>query len=280
MLFCALSLFILSLSLFLYRFFFAFGLAGTRTPFDGKKECVIPIKTNMNPSDDFIFGPNDYGELNGHCQSCNLHFGFVAELKLHFATIHQRQSFECVVCNKLFLQKFNFLAHIDRVHQPHNQDLGGQNNRDKKNYSCLYCDRFMVLNSQTLQAYIHKEISLICPMCQQPIPSAHSSKKNLALKKLERHPYDCTVCHKSFKSPSSLAFHNKSSLQVSNCRHLVSLKRLQTLISKLLAQLHEKMNFQYHIIVNTYLLILPRILCINAQLVENLFQDLQMLRDT
>ena len=230
LLFCALSLFILSLSLFLYRFFFAFGLAGT--PFDGKKECVIPIKTNMNPSDDFIYGPNDYGELNGHCQSCNLHFGFVAELKLHFATIHQRQSFECVVCNKLFLQKFNFLAHIDRVHQPHNQDLGVQNNRDKKNYSCLYCDRFMVLNSQTLQAYIHKEISLICPMCQQPIPSAHSSKKNLALKKLERHPYDCTVCHKSFKSPSSLAFHNKSSHQVSNCRHLVSLKRLQILNSK------------------------------------------------
>ena len=230
MLFCALSLFILSLSLFLYRFFFAFGLAGT--PFDGKKECVIPIKTNMNPSDDFIYGPNDYGELNGHCQSCNLHFGFVAELKLHFATIHQRQSFECVVCNKLFLQKFNFLAHIDRVHQPHNQDLGGQNNRDKKNYSCLYCDRFMVLNSQTLQAYIHKEISLICPMCQQPIPSAHSSKKNLALKKLERHPYDCTVCHKSFKSPSSLAFHNKSSHQVSNCRHLVSLKRFISATSR------------------------------------------------
>ena len=84
----------------------------------------------MNPSDDFIYGPNDYGELNGSCQSCNVHFGFVAELKLHFATIHQRQSFECVVCNKLFLQKFNFMAHIDRVHQ----DLG-------KKYSCLYCDR-------------------------------------------------------------------------------------------------------------------------------------------
>ena len=194
----------------------------------------------MNPSDDFIYGPNDYGELNGSCQSCNVHFGFVAELKLHFATIHQRQSFECVVCNKLFLQKFNFIAHVDRVHQ---KDLGVHQDLGNKKFSCLYCDRvskyfitykwftyfiyiilllffqkFMVLNSQTLQAY--KDLSLICPMCQQPLPSAHSSKKHLALKKLDRHPYDCTVCHKSFKSQSGLAFHNKSSHQVSIFIHL------------------------------------------------------------
>ena len=92
----------------------------------------------MNPSDDFIYGPNDYGELNGSCQSCNVHFGFVAELKLHFATIHQRQSFECVVCNKLFLQKFNFIAHVDRVHQ---KDLGVHQDLGNKKFSCLYCDR-------------------------------------------------------------------------------------------------------------------------------------------
>ena len=84
----------------------------------------------MNPSDDFVFGPNEFGELNGSCQRCGVHYGSAAELKLHFATIHQRQTFECFVCNKLFLQKFHFLAHIDRVHP----DLG-------KNFSCQYCDR-------------------------------------------------------------------------------------------------------------------------------------------
>ena len=94
-----------------------------------KSVCEKRTKT-MNSSEDFIYGPNDYGELNGSCQRCHVHYGSAAELKLHFATIHQRQTFECFVCNKLFLQKFNFLAHIDRVHP----DLG-------KNFSCQYCDR-------------------------------------------------------------------------------------------------------------------------------------------
>lgn len=84
----------------------------------------------MNPTDDYVYGPNDMGELDRGCQRCNIMYGSATELKLHFATIHQRQTFECFVCNKLFLQKFNFLAHIDRVHP----DLG-------KNFSCQFCDR-------------------------------------------------------------------------------------------------------------------------------------------
>ena len=102
----------------------------------------------MNSSEDFIYGPNDYGELNGSCQRCHVHYGSAAELKLHFATIHQRQTFECFVCNKLFLQKFNFLAHIDRVHP----DLG-------KNFSCQYCDR--VSNFTNLIYVIYKEYNHI-----------------------------------------------------------------------------------------------------------------------
>ena len=58
-------------------------------------------------------------------------------------------------------------------------------------------------------------------MCQKPLPSASSLKKHLAnchdMKKIDptHHPYDCTICHRSYKSQSGLAFHNKSSHQVS-----------------------------------------------------------------
>lgn len=94
------------------------------------KESVCVLLQNMNPTDDFVYGPNDFGELSNGCRKCHVGYGSATELKLHFATTHHRQTFECFVCNKLFLQKFNFLAHIDRVHP----DLG-------QNFSCQFCDR-------------------------------------------------------------------------------------------------------------------------------------------
>ena len=106
----------------------------------------------MNPTDDYVYGPNDMGELERGCQRCNIMYGSATELKLHFATIHQRQTFECFVCNKLFLQKFNFLAHIDRVHP----DLG-------KNFSCQFCDRVrMDFYLHELTAVLFMTIVVIC----------------------------------------------------------------------------------------------------------------------
>jgi len=196
--------------------------------------CVQSFKT-MNPTDDYIYGPNEVGELNGGCRRCNVMYGSATELKLHFATIHQRQTFECFVCNKLFLQKFNFLAHIDRVHP----DLG-------KNFSCQFCDRVYTtkdaLNEHIKQS--HKNPLLICPMCQKVVATAESLKRHVqhcclnpefqkgvvipttksspksssstsssALEILDVHPYQCMTCHKSYKSQSGLAFHNKTNHQ-------------------------------------------------------------------
>ena len=173
----------------------------------------------MNPTDDYIYGPNEVGELNGGCRRCNVIYGSATELKLHFATVHQRQTFECFVCNKLFLQKFNFLAHIDRVHP----DLG-------KNHSCQFCDR-VYTTKEALNEHIkqsHKSPMLICPMCQKTLPTADSLKKHVQNccmiihdKKnttksetgIDLHPYQCMICHKSYKSQSGLAFHNKTNHQ-------------------------------------------------------------------
>jgi len=180
---------------------------------------------NMNPTDDYVYGPNDMGELERGCQRCNIMYGSATELKLHFATIHQRQTFECFVCNKLFLQKFNFLAHIDRVHP----DLG-------KNFSCQFCDR-VYTTKEALEEHIkqsHKTPLLICPMCQKTLPSTDGLKKHVAVCQskiylnsgkvkpegknkptpvLEDHPYQCFICHKSYKSQSGLVFHNKTNHQ-------------------------------------------------------------------
>jgi hypothetical protein len=88
---------------------------------------------NMNV-DDFEYGPNIHGELDQGCRKCNVMFGSSTELKLHFATSHNRQTFECFVCNKLFLQKYNFLAHIERFHD----DVG-------KSFPCQFCDKVRTL---------------------------------------------------------------------------------------------------------------------------------------
>ena len=113
-----------------------------------KRVCVT--FQNMNPTDDCIYGPNDLGELDKGCQRCRITYGSATELKLHFAAVHQRQAFECIVCDKLFLQKFNFLAHIDRSHP----DLG-------RNFPCRFCDRvsfwFDLLNSKCRLSYFKIE---------------------------------------------------------------------------------------------------------------------------
>ena len=102
------------------------------------------------------------------------------------------------------------------------------------------------LDSHILQA--HKDPLLICPMCQKPLPSAISLKKHLAnchdMKKIDptHHPYDCTTCHRSYKSQSGLAFHNKSSHQVSS-----QLKSIKSCIEYHESQNHELqfMNFLF-----------------------------------
>ena len=168
-----------------------------------------------------MYGPNDLGELNTGCRRCNVMYGSATELKLHFATLHQRQTFECFVCNKLFLQKFNFLAHIDRVHP----DLG-------KNFCCQFCDR-VYTTREALHEHIeqsHKTPFFICPMCQKTLPSSESLKKHVSacqkknaktskvkdepLEMSDSHPYQCYTCHKSYKSQSGLVFHNKTNHQV------------------------------------------------------------------
>ena len=173
---------------------------------------TVNFKLNLNKEDeDFAYGPNAEGELHEGCRKCNVVYGSATELKLHFSATHNRQTFECFVCNKLFLQKFAFLAHIDRYHD----DCG-------KSFPCQFCDKSYT-NQNALDQHIgtyHKNPHLICPLCSKSFPQKFSLRRHIQnvhenSGKGEdcKHPFKCLTCGKSYKSQSGLTIHSKSKHQ-------------------------------------------------------------------
>jgi len=162
-------------------------------------------------------------------------FGSSTELKLHFATAHNRQTFECFVCNKLFLQKFNFLAHIERFHD----DVS-------KSYPCQHCDKVFTTKS-ALDSHMQENVSLrdeiyllqcknyelhllyflkhktpllICPLCQRGFPQKSSLKRHvqkvhegIGKSSNNETAYKCMTCGKCYKSQSGLTIHSKTKHQ-------------------------------------------------------------------
>ena len=170
--------------------------------------------------EDIAYGPNAEGELHEGCRKCNVNFGSATELKLHFSSIHNRQTFECFVCNKLFLPKFAFLAHINRYHEDCD-----------KSYPCQFCDK-----SYTNQTALDQHISachnnsllsgpydtpapLTCPICGKFFQQKFSLNRHIRLihenpnppKVVDdgKHPFKCLTCGKSYKSQSGLTMHSK-----------------------------------------------------------------------
>ena len=158
-----------------------------------------------------------HGELDQGCRKCNVMFGSSTELKLHFATSHNRQTFECFVCNKLFLQKYNFLAHIERFHD----DVG-------KSFPCQFCDKVFTtkaaIDSHMQQQ--HKNPLLICPLCQRGFPQKSSLKRHVQKvheegskiaggnnNPTQETPFKCGDCGKCYKSQSGLTIHSKTKHQ-------------------------------------------------------------------
>ena len=173
---------------------------------------AVNFKLNLSKEDeDFAYGPNSEGELHEGCRKCNVVYGSATELKLHFSATHNRQTFECFVCNKLFLQKFAFLAHIDRYHD----DCG-------KSFPCQFCDKSYT-NQNALDQHIgtyHKNPHLICPLCSKSFPQKFSLRRHIQnvhenSGKGEdcKHPFKCLTCGKSYKSQSGLTIHSKSKHQ-------------------------------------------------------------------
>ena len=118
--------------------------------------------TNLD-TDDIEFAPNVDGELTLGCRKCGVDYGSSTELKLHFGAVHSRQTFECCVCNKLFIRRHGFLVHIKRFHE----DVTAA-----KSHPCPFCEQIYT-NAEALNEHCHnqhKSIQQICPLCSAQVP--------------------------------------------------------------------------------------------------------------
>ena len=114
-------------------------------------------------TDDIEFAPNVDGELTLGCRKCGVDYGSSTELKLHFGAVHSRQTFECCVCNKLFIRRHGFLVHIKRFHE----DVTAA-----KSHPCPFCEQIYT-NAEALNEHCHnqhKTIQQICPLCSLQVP--------------------------------------------------------------------------------------------------------------
>ena len=95
------------------------------------------------------------------CRKCGIDYGSSTELKLHFGAVHSRQTFECCVCNKLFIRRHGFLVHIKRFHE----DVTA------KSYPCPFCEQIYT-NPEALNEHCglqHREPNPICPLCSAQV---------------------------------------------------------------------------------------------------------------
>ena len=112
-------------------------------------------------TDDLDFAPSLDGELMSGCRKCGIDYGSSTELKLHFGAVHSRQTFECCVCNKLFIRRHGFLVHIKRFHE----DVTA------KSYPCPFCEQIYT-NPDSLNDHCglqHREPNPICPLCSSQV---------------------------------------------------------------------------------------------------------------
>lgn len=133
------------------------GLFSTTSGTSGEDFASIQLDT-----DEVDFAPTPDGELTSGCRKCGIDYGSSTELKLHFGAVHSRQTFECCVCNKLFIRRHGFLVHIKRFHE----DVTA------RSYPCPFCEQIYT-NPDALNEHCaiqHKDPSPICPLCSTHVP--------------------------------------------------------------------------------------------------------------
>ena len=136
--------------------------------------------TNLD-TDDIEFAPNADGELTLGCRKCGVDYGSSTELKLHFGAVHSRQTFECCVCNKLFIRRHGFLVHIKRFHE----DVTAA-----KSHPCPFCEQIYT-NAEALSEHCqnqHKSIQQICPLCSAQVPEGGMKSHIQMFHMVKEHP--------------------------------------------------------------------------------------------
>lgn len=155
------------------------------------------------------------------CQKCNVEFKTREELKKHYSTEHQKGSYICSHCGKVFKQKVLLQTHMKRNHENH-----------ERSFFCEECGknfRFEIDMQNHFKRMHTDEFKMIpCSYedCDKILKGESALRKHIKTvheKILPERKLSCSFCPKVFIAPGHLKRHvnsihlNKRELKCDKC---------------------------------------------------------------
>ncbi|XP_053696779.1 zinc finger protein 62 homolog [Sabethes cyaneus] len=201
--------------------------------------CDVCQKAFANVKDMNYHKKRVHVEASYVCDVCGKGFKLHTQLKVH-AQIHQQQKrHQCEFCGKSFAQRNGMTAHLRIAHAEQlgtaalaereiTCDLCGKKlkgkiclklhmklHADDRNFACSYCDKkFIVKQDKIRHEQNHtKEYRFKCRFCdkgstRRKLILVHEAKQHNVTVNEDLGPsHVCTVCGRSFLSPSALQIH-------------------------------------------------------------------------
>ena len=165
-----------------------------------KKECHTNVpKVELNETTSKLECPkvNTNTLLRFQCDICGIFFKHKHALKKHLMEHSNIRPFKCKVCNKGYVDKNQFAAHL-KTHE-------------EKKYVCEFCSKAFVVDS-VLKAHlrIHTgEKPYHCPVCSKRFGQKSYIKIHMRLHN-EGEQFRCVFCGSSYISQSMLNTHLKN----------------------------------------------------------------------
>ena len=177
----------------------------------------------------FLFSPtvnlktfnkmNNVSQKEAYCLRCSLQFGSVAVFDIHLSLHKQnkiqenlvcksglkrnngKKSFNCEICNKLFLSKQSLKKHISSVHEA------------KKPLKCKFVRCDLCGRDFTSKRNLHQHVKLThdikCKICESGFDTRRDLVRHIASVHEWKEYFECKICTKGFNSKMDLSRHLK-----------------------------------------------------------------------
>ncbi|XP_063684841.1 zinc finger and BTB domain-containing protein 16-A-like isoform X1 [Bolinopsis microptera] len=158
-----------------------------QTTKDCEPRSEIPV---MIPSNGGFFDKREY-----NCQHCDASFSYGSKLRAHMICVHSIKSYQCRQCRKSFLDKEEYVKHLDLHPQ--------------RKFQCDKCpSSFDKQHQLSLHYRSHtNEKPYRCQICQRQFAVNDALIRHMRIHTGER-PYACNVCGKRFAQKSGLTYHS------------------------------------------------------------------------